>query len=84
MCICTEIQYLVICCYVKSSRHVVAIQGPVKRCSSNSGKYRKARWRKYKYSIAVIPLIFMSLNLFFFGRAEATHLHRQEKKRGIP
>jgi len=34
-------QYLVICFYVKSSRHVVATEGPVKRCSSNSVKYSK-------------------------------------------
>lgn len=50
-------QYLVICFYVKSSRHVVATQGPVKRCSSNSVKYSKgARRRKCKHTIAAISL----------------------------
>lgn len=78
-------QYLVICFYVKSSRHVVATQGPVKRCSSNSVKYSKgARKRKCKYTIAVISLFLLPLLPFLPQNAVSSHQNAGDERGKLP
>lgn len=77
-------QYLVICFYVKSSRHVVATQGPVKRCSSNSVKYSTgARRRKCKYTIAVISLFLLPFLPSLPQNAVSSHQNTGDVRRNF-
>lgn len=77
-------QYLVICFYVKSSRHVVATQGPVKRCSSNSVKYSKgARRRKCKYTVAVISLFSLPFLPSLPQNAAPSHRNTGDERRNF-
>lgn len=77
-----QMRYLVIRFYVKSSRHVVATQGPVKRCSSNSVKYSTgARRRKCKYTIAVISLFSLPFLPSLPPNAVSSHQHTGDERR---
>lgn len=82
---CRQMQYLVICFYVKSSRHVVATQGPVKRCSSNSVKHSKgARRRKCKYTIAAISLFSLPLLPCLLPNAVSSHQNAGDERGKLP